>query len=169
MSFGRPEPVTFCFCCCDREQHRLFQKPMRRSYSGFKACFASTLNVTHAGRLSTSFVMEPPMRRLSHYLIAPLGSLALAATLLGGCANPNRVVEYNQTFVPSIVDPQAYDVLVASTIYRPQTGLALGAGDHFGNIVHQEYTKYARETLALGWPDTYTDTDKDTETARSND
>ena len=85
--------------------------------------------------------------RHSRRLLAALGLFTLAAGSLGGCSS-TQVAEYNPTFVPSIVDPVAYDTLVASAMYRPSSGLALGAGDHFGNIAHEEYVALVRREVA---------------------
>lgn len=86
--------------------------------------------------------------RHSRRLLAALGMLTLAAASLGGCSSTSQVAEYNPSFAPSLVNPQAYDILVASATYRPSTGLALGAGDHFGNIVHDEYVALVRQEVA---------------------
>lgn len=78
---------------------------------------------------------------------AALGMLTLAAATLVGCASSSQVAEYNDSFAPSIVNPRAYDILIASATYRDPTGLALGAGDHFGSVVHEEYVFTVRTQI----------------------
>lgn len=85
--------------------------------------------------------------RHSRRVLVALGTLTLAAAALGGCSSTTQVAEYNPSFAPTKVDPAAYDILIASATYRPQSGLALGAGDHFGNIVHEEYAALVRNEV----------------------
>jgi hypothetical protein len=86
--------------------------------------------------------------RHSRRPLAALGILTLAAASLGGCSATTQVAEYNPNFAPTTVNPAAYDILIASAVYRPSSGLALGAGDHFGNIVHDEYVALVRNEVA---------------------
>lgn len=85
--------------------------------------------------------------RYSRRLLVALGTLTLAAASLGGCSSTTQVANYDQSFAPTKVDPAAYDILIASATYRPQSGLALGAGDHFGDIAHNEYVAYVRQQV----------------------
>jgi hypothetical protein len=76
-----------------------------------------------------------------------LGMLTYSLTSLGGCAS-TQVAEHNATFAPSIVNPAAYDIMITSAVYRPSSGLALGAGDHYGDIVHDEWVALVRREVA---------------------
>jgi hypothetical protein len=88
--------------------------------------------------------------RHSCRLLTAVGCLTLGAALLGGCSSTTQVADYNPTFAPTRINPEAYDVLIAAAVYRPSSGLALGAGDRFGDINHQEYVAYVNRELDSG-------------------